>query len=81
MLWIRRHTTDSDPSVFEKRYACRRYGDIEQLRMAPQGVLGRDEATGKTYLKIPLPEVEAMNRIVSGLGQLRSGFMGMNRQQ
>ena len=49
--------------------------------MAPQGVLGRDEATGKTYLKIPLPEVEAMNRIVSGLGQLRSGFMGMNRQQ
>ena len=49
--------------------------------MAPQGVLGRDEATGKTYLKIPLPEAETMNRILSGLGQLLAGFMGMNRQQ
>jgi len=45
------------------------------LQKALQGVLGRDEATGKTYLKIPLPEAEAMNRIVSGLGQLLSGFM------
>ena len=35
----------------------------------------RDEATGKTYLKIPMPEAEAMNRIISGLGQLLSGFM------
>jgi hypothetical protein len=42
-------------------------------------VIGRDEATGKTYLKIPLPEAEAMNRIVSGLGQLLEGFLGMNR--
>jgi hypothetical protein len=40
-----------------------------------QGMLGRDEATGKTYLKIPMPEAEAMNRIVSGLSQLLSGFM------
>lgn len=44
--------------------------------MAPQGVLGLDEATGKNYLKIPMPEAEAMNRIVSGFGQLPSGFMG-----
>ncbi len=45
------------------------------LQKALQGMLGRDEATGKTYLKIPMPEAEAMNRIVSGLGQLLSGFM------
>ena len=45
------------------------------LQKALQGVLGRDEATGKTYLKIPMPETEAMNRIISGLGQLLSGFM------
>ena len=50
------------------------------LQKALQGVLGRDEATGKTYLKIPLPEAEAMNRIVSGLTQLLSGVMGMKRQ-
>lgn len=51
-------------------------GSEPSLQNALQGVLGRDEATGKTYLKIPLPEAEAMNRIVSGLGQLLSGFMG-----
>ena len=51
------------------------------LRNALQEVLGRDEATGKTYLKIPLPEMEVMNRIVSGLGQLISGFIGANRQR
>ncbi|MDO8720891.1 MAG: DEAD/DEAH box helicase, partial [Syntrophales bacterium] len=45
------------------------------VQKALQGMLGRDEATGKTYLKIPMPEAEAMNRIVSGLGQLLSGFM------
>jgi superfamily II DNA/RNA helicase len=51
------------------------------VQNALQGVIGRDEATGKTYLKIPLPEAEAMNRIVSGLGQLLEGFLGMNRQR
>jgi hypothetical protein len=42
-------------------------------------MIGRDENTGKTYLKIPVPEAEALNRIVSGLGQLLAGFMRMNR--
>ena len=49
--------------------------DGEPVQKALQGMLGRDEATGKTYLKIPMPEAEAMNRIVSGLGQLFSGFL------
>ena len=34
-----------------------------------------DEATGKSCLKIPLPEPEVMNSIVSGLSQLLAGFM------
>jgi hypothetical protein len=38
------------------------------LQKAVLGMVGRDEATEKTYLKIPMPEAEAMNRIVSGLG-------------
>ncbi len=46
---------------------------------ALQAMIGRDENTGKTYLKIPVPEAEALNRIVSGLGQLLAGFMRMNR--
>ena len=48
------------------------------LPKALREMVGRDEATGKSYLKIPMPEAETMNRIVSGLGQLLSGFM--NRQ-
>jgi hypothetical protein len=53
--------------------------DGEHVQKALGGIIGRDEATGKTYLKIPMPEAEAMNRIVSGLGQLFSGLSGMNR--
>jgi len=45
------------------------------LQKAFQGMLGRDETTGKSYLKIPMPEEETMGRIVSGLGQLLSGFI------
>jgi len=33
-------------------------------------MIGRDETTGKTYLKIPLPDAEVMNNIFSGLGEL-----------
>ena len=54
---------------------------VPSLSKVLQGVLGRDEATGKTYLKIPLPEAEAMSRIVSGLGQLLSGVIGTNRHR
>ena len=52
---------------------------LPSVEKALQGMLGRDEATGSTYLKIPMPEAETMNRIVSGLGQLLSGFIGTNR--
>jgi hypothetical protein len=50
-------------------------GDGASVQKALREMLGRDETTGKTYLKIPMPEAEAMSRIVSGLGQLLSGFM------
>jgi len=39
-------------------------------------LVSTDEATGKSCLKIPLPEPEVMNSIVSGLSQLLAGFMG-----
>ena len=48
---------------------------VPSLQKAFQGMLGRDETTGKSYLKIPMPEEETMGRIVSGLGQLLSGFI------
>jgi hypothetical protein len=49
--------------------------DGDPVQKALRGVVGRDEATGNTYLKIPLPEAETMNRIVSGLGQLLAGLI------
>ena len=36
--------------------------------------IGKDEATGKSCLKIPLPEPEVINSIVSGLQQLLKSF-------
>lgn len=33
-------------------------------------ITGRDETTGKPYLKIPLPDTNALNNILSTLGQL-----------
>lgn len=44
-----------------------------------RALLDRDEATGKTYLKIPLPETEVLTQVFSGLGQLLSGFMQMQK--
>lgn len=40
-----------------------------------RSLLGRDEATGKAYLKIPLPEPDLLNQVVAGLGALLSSFM------
>ncbi len=37
--------------------------------------IGKDEATGKPCLKIPLPEPEVINSIVSGLQQLFKSFL------
>lgn len=39
-----------------------------------QAMIGRDMTTEKTYLKIPLPEAEAMDQIVSGLDLSPSGM-------
>jgi len=33
-------------------------------------MIGRDETTGKGYLKIPLPEPDVLTNIFSTLGQL-----------
>lgn len=45
---------------------------------APGGVAGslieRDEATGNSYLKIPLPQPEVLNQVISGLGAILSGL-------
>ena len=43
-------------------------------------LLETDKSTGKSCLRIPLPEPEVVNSLVSGLSQLLSGFMsGRNR--
>ncbi|HKZ16655.1 MAG TPA: DEAD/DEAH box helicase, partial [Geobacteraceae bacterium] len=42
-------------------------------------MIGKDESTGTSYLKIPLPEPEVITQIVSGLGQLFKGFMQSKR--
>jgi superfamily II DNA or RNA helicase len=38
-------------------------------------LVGRDEVTGKGFLKIPLPEPELLNTVISGLGQLLAGAL------
>ncbi len=48
-------------------------GDVPRNPLA--SLVSVDEATGKSCLKIPLPEPEVMNSIVSGLNQLLAGFM------
>jgi len=50
-------------------------GDAPVIQKALQGMIGRDETTGKTYVKIPLPEVEIMNRVAAGFAQLLAGFI------
>lgn len=45
------------------------------LQQGVRSMLGRDEATGKAYLKIPLPEPDLLNQVVAGLGALLSSFM------
>lgn len=48
---------------------------MDVLQKALHGVIERDSATGKSYLKIAMPEPDAMNRIVSGIGQVLSGLL------
>jgi len=39
-------------------------------------VVGRDESTGKSCLKIPLPEPDVLQGLLSGLGQVLAQVMG-----
>ncbi len=48
-------------------------GDVRRNPLA--SLVSVDEATGKSCLKIPLPEPEVMTSLVSGLSQLLAGFM------
>ena len=48
--------------------------EIVEKRMA--AMVGKDETTGKPYLKIPLPEPEAVRDIFTALGGLVAGFLG-----
>jgi superfamily II DNA/RNA helicase len=41
-----------------------------------QAMVGRDETTGKPYLKLPLPEPEVVQEIFTALGGLMAGFLG-----
>jgi hypothetical protein len=44
-------------------------------------MIGRDVDTGKAYLKIPLPETDAVKNIFSTLGELISNTMQMRNKE
>jgi superfamily II DNA/RNA helicase len=50
-------------------------GGGEPLGKAVGSLIERDEKTGKSCLKIPLPAPEVLNQLVSGLGQLLAGIL------
>lgn len=52
-------------------------GTAPQLDAMVTKFIGKDEATGKPCLKIPIPEPEVINSIVSGLQQLFKSFSGV----
>jgi superfamily II DNA or RNA helicase len=64
----------SPQPVVEGKSAGSAAGDALQTNPLA-ALVSIDDATGKSCLKIPLPEPEAMNSIVSGLSQLLTGFM------
>ena len=37
-------------------------------------MIGRDETTGRPYLKVPLPEPEMVQQVFSAIGGLVAGF-------
>jgi hypothetical protein len=47
----------------------------EAIEKHLQAMIGKDETTGKTYLKIPMPEPEVVQSVFSALGGLLSNFM------
>jgi len=46
---------------------------VSVIDRTPQ--LGRDEETGQSYLKLPLPQPELLNQVMSGLGALLAGLV------
>jgi hypothetical protein len=47
----------------------------EVMEKEMQAIIGKDETTGKTYLKIPLPKPETVQTIFSALGGLLAGVL------
>ncbi|MEQ8180432.1 MAG: DEAD/DEAH box helicase [Smithellaceae bacterium] len=47
----------------------------EAIKKQLNGIVGKDETTGKTYLKIPMPEPEIVQEVFSTLGGLLANFM------
>ncbi len=47
----------------------------EAIEKQMQTLIGKDETTGKTYLKIPMPEPEVIQGVFSALGGLLANFM------
>ncbi|HIJ88426.1 MAG TPA: DEAD/DEAH box helicase [Desulfuromonadales bacterium] len=50
---------------------------VQPLESIVQRFIGTDESSGKPCLKIPIPEPEVVNSIVSGLQQLFRSFSGV----
>ncbi len=50
-------------------------GSARPVENALAGMIARDEATGRTCLKVPLPEPEVLTNLLSGFGQLLAGVM------
>lgn len=48
----------------------------EIVKERVQAMVGKDETTGKSYLKLPLPEPEVVQEIFTALGGLVAGFLG-----
>jgi SNF2 family DNA or RNA helicase len=48
----------------------------EVMEKQMQAMIGKDEATGKSYLKIPLPEPEMVQDLFSAIGGLLAGVFG-----
>jgi len=42
-------------------------------------MLARDEATGKAYLKIPVPDPEMIQGLFTALGGIVAGIMGKQK--
>jgi hypothetical protein len=47
----------------------------EAIEKQMQGMMGKDEITGKPYLKVPLPEPEKIQDIFSAIGGLLAGVL------